>query len=151
MFDIKTLYFTNKNKLDWKYVETNIKKFSGQVIKNEKLSKEFYIDKRAIDELTHSRYNMRLKGKMRLIKANLLMYLEDVISNMENERWKEDIDAKHKNIAKNGWYRYDINFNYPVRNELGDFIDKQGYKATVVVRYSDDNKLYLYDIIDIKK
>lgn len=151
MIEIEKLYFTNKNRLDWKDVEVEIKNISGSVFNNEKISKEFNIDNKAIDELTHSRYNMKLKGKLRLIKANLLMYLEEIIKDMDNERWKEDIDAKHKNIAKNGWYRYDIHFNYPVRDEQGNYIDKQKYKATVVVRSAEDNKLYLYDIVDIKK
>lgn len=151
MIDIEKLYFTNKNKLNWKDVENRIQSISGLICMNEKFSKEFNVDNKAIDELTHSRYNMKLKGKLRLIKANLLMYLEEIIKDMENERWKEDIGAKHKNIAKNGWYRYDIHFNYPVRDEQGNYIDKQKYKATVVVRSAEDNKLYLYDIIDIKK
>ena len=151
MIDILKLYFTNKNKLNWKDVEVKIKNTSGSVFKNEKLSKDFNIDNKAIDELTHSRYNMKLKGRLRLVKANLLMYLEDVIKDMDNERWKEDLDSKHKNIAKNGWYRYDIYFKFPVRDEQGNYIDKQVYKATVIVRCAEDNKLYIYDIIDIKK
>ena len=151
MIDIVKLYFTNKNKLNWKDVESKIKGISGSMFKNEKLSKDFNIDNKAIDELTHSRYNMKLKGKLRLIKANLLMYLEDIIKDMDNERWKKDIGDRHKNIAKNGWYRYDIHFKFPVRDEQGNYIDKQDYKATVVVRSAEDNKLYLYDIIDIKK
>ena len=60
MIDIEKLYFTNKNKLDWKDVEVKIKSASGLVCKNEKLSKEFNVDNKAIDELTHSRYNMKL-------------------------------------------------------------------------------------------
>ena len=151
MIEIEKLYFTNKNRLDWKDVEVEIKNISGSVFNNEKISKEFNIDNKAIDELTHSRYNMKLKGKLRLIKANLLMYLEEIIKDMDNERWKEDIDTKHKNIAKNRWYRYDIHFNYPVRDEQGNYIDKQKYKATVVLRSAEDNKLYLYDNVDIKK
>ena len=38
------------------------------------------------------------------------------------------------------------------KNKLDwNYIDKQKYKATVVVRSAEDNNLYLYDIIDIKK
>ena len=54
MIEIVKLYFTNKNKLDWKVVESSIKKFSASVFKNDKFSKEYYIDNKAIDELTHS-------------------------------------------------------------------------------------------------
>ena len=131
--------------------EKNIKKFVGTSFINEKYNKKIIIDNKSIDELTHSKYNMRLKGKLRLIKANLTMYIDKVICDMENERWKEDINSKHKNIAKNGWYRYDISFTYPMRDEIGDFIGENEYKGTVVIRCADDNNLYLYDIIDIKK
>ena len=151
MIDIEKLYYTNKNKLNWKNVERDLTKYLNCSFANENTSKTIIIDKIAVDELTHSKYNMKLVGKLRLIKANLCMHLESVIREMENERWKEDIGEKHKSIAKNGWFRYDIHFTYPIRDEMGNYIGKQNYKATVVVRCAEDDKMYLYDIIDIKK
>ena len=151
MISIEKLYFTNKNKLNWNDVEKNIKKFVGMNFINEKYNKKINIDNKSVDEMSHSKYNMRLKGKLRLIKANLSMCIDKVLCDMENERWKEDINSKHKNVAKNGWYRYDIHFTYPTRDEIGNFIGEQEYRGTVVVRCADDNNLYLYDIIDIKK
>ena len=76
--------------------------------------------------------------------------IKDIIKDMDNERWKEDIGIKHKNIAKFGWNRYDIRFLFSLRNEQGEYIDMSEYKATCVVRISEDNKLYLYGIIDKK-
>ena len=51
------------------------------------------------------------------------MHIEYIINDMDNERWKEDIGIKHKNIAKFGWNRYDIRFLFPLRNEQGEYID----------------------------
>ena len=151
MIKIEKLVYTNKNKINWKVVEKDLDRFVDKSYINKVTNKNIFIDRRSIDELTHSNYTIKLKGKLRLIKANLVLHIEDIINDMNNERWQEDIGTKHKSIAKLGWNRYDIKFLFPLRNEEGEFIDMTEYKATCVVRISEDNKLYLYDIINIKK
>ena len=54
-------------------------------------------------------------------------------------------------IAENGWYRYDTRFAMPVMNGNGEFVRYNVYRAVLIVRYAADNKLYLYDIQNIKK
>lgn len=151
MVHIVKLKYTNKNKINWKKVENELKRFINKSYINNSTNKCIHIDNHSIDELTHSNYTINLKGRLRLIKANLVFYLDLIISEMDNERWKEDIGNKHKKIAKNGWYRYDVYFTFPVRNEYGEYIDTTNYRATCIVRITEDNQFYLYDIIDIKK
>lgn len=49
-----------------------------------------------------------------------------------------------------GWYRYDSRFALPVytNNEIEKY---NVFHASLIIRYSEDKKMYLYDIIDIKK
>ena len=49
-----------------------------------------------------------------------------------------------------GWYRYNSRFALPVYKD--DEIERYNiFHASLIVRYSEDNRMYLYDIIDIKK
>ena len=50
--------------------------------------------------------------------------------------------------ASSGWYRYDIAFTIPIDDD--GTVRRNAYQATAVVRIKED-KLYLYDIINIKK
>jgi hypothetical protein len=53
--------------------------------------------------------------------------------------------------AKYGWYRYDSRFALSVYNETGEIERYNVFHASLIVRHSEDKKLYLYDILDIKK
>lgn len=58
---------------------------------------------------------------------------------------------KHWRNAKYGWYRYDSRFALPIYDETGEIVRYNVFHASLIVRHSEDNKLYLYDILDIKK
>ena len=68
-----------------------------------------------------------------------------------SKRWKEDFDHKHKKRAGKGWFRYNTRFALPVTTESGEIIEYNTFQAVLIVRYSSDEKLYLYDIQNIKK
>ena len=50
-----------------------------------------------------------------------------------------------------GWFRYNTRFAMPITNDDGEIIEYKIYQAVLIVRYSADGKLYLYDIQNIKK
>lgn len=100
MVHIVKLKYTNKNKINWKKVENELKRFINKSYINNSTNNCIHIDNHSIDELTHSNYTINLKGRLRLIKANLVFYLDLIISEMDNERWKEDIGNKHKKSLK---------------------------------------------------
>lgn len=71
-----------------------------------------------------------------------------MIENAQSRRWIENKDEKHIKEASGGWYRYDVALTVPV-DDAGT-VRRNAYQATAVVRIKKD-KLYLYDIINIKK
>ena len=53
--------------------------------------------------------------------------------------------------AKLGWYRFDSRFALPVYKESGEIAGYNVFNVIMVVRHAQDGKLYLYDIVNIKK
>lgn len=64
---------------------------------------------------------------------------------------KNCLDENNGNKAKYGWYRYDTRFGIPVYNENGDLERYNIFAARLLIRCDEDGKLYLYDIVRIKK
>ena len=67
------------------------------------------------------------------------------------KHFRENHEGKHKRDAKNGWYRYDSRFALPVYDDKGELERYNVFHASMLIRHSNDGKLYLYDVIDIKK
>ena len=59
--------------------------------------------------------------------------------------------SKNKRDGKNGWYRYDSRFAIPVYGGDGEVERYNVFYASMLIRHSNDGKMYLYDVIDIKK
>ena len=51
----------------------------------------------------------------------------------------------------NGWYSYVTRFGLPIYDENGKAERYNVFQAIILVRHAEDGKLYLYDIIKIKK
>ena len=58
-------------------------------------------------------------------------------------------DRRHGNKAKNGWYRYDTRFGIPVYSELGEIERYNIFRARMLVPCDENNKLFLYDVVQI--
>ena len=58
---------------------------------------------------------------------------------------------KHQKDAKYGWYKYESRFALPVFGEDGEIARYNVFRAAMIIRHGEDNKKYLYDIINIKK
>ena len=66
---------------------------------------------------------------------------------LEDGTWNMDYQW-----ANNGrWNRYDTRFGIPVYSELGEIERYNIFRARMLVRCDKNNKLYLYDIMQIKK
>ena len=63
----------------------------------------------------------------------------------------ENDGEKHKWNARYGWFRYDSRFALPVYREDGEVSRYNVFHASMLIRHDNDGKLYLYDILDIKK
>jgi len=51
----------------------------------------------------------------------------------------------------NGWYRYNSRFALPVYDENKEVERYNVFHASMLIRRDADGKMYLYDIMDIKK
>ena len=109
------------------------------------------IDKTFVDEYTGSNYTNKLVGALPKVKANMSQGIPQMIEIATEKRWKEDFDNKHKKRAGKGWFRYNTRFAMPVTNDDGEIVEYNIYQAVLIVRYSADGKLYLYDVQNIKK
>ena len=49
------------------------------------------------------------------------------------------------------WYRYDTRFAVPVYGNSGELERYNIYAVRMLVRHAQDGKLYLYDMLRIKK
>jgi hypothetical protein len=67
------------------------------------------------------------------------------------KEFQENKKDKHNKDAKYGWYRYESRFALPIYSESGEVERYNVFHALILVRHAKDNKLYLYDIIEIKK
>lgn len=84
------------------------------------------------------------------VRANIVQILPELIENAVNRRWLDNKDEKHTNNAIKGWYRYDTYSSILVQAEDEEEIRWNYFIATMVVRINDQG-LFLYDIINIKK
>ena len=103
------------------------------------------------DEYSGSKYTAKLKGALAKAKANAAQGIPEMIEISENKRCQENLERKHDKNAKFGWYRYDSRFAIPVFDENNDVLRYNVFHAELVIRHSENRKLYLYDIINIKK
>lgn len=67
------------------------------------------------------------------------------------KHFRENSGEKHLRNAANGWYRYDSRFALPVYDESGEVERYNIFHASMLIRHANDGKMYLYDVLDIKK
>lgn len=143
--------FEGKRSISWDDVETYLLRYVGDIVKIAETEDMVYIGRDFADEYSHSKYTEKLRGALAKAKANMVQGIHGIIEIAGNRRWNEDYERRHGKKAENGWYRYDTRFAMPVMNEKGEFVRYNVYRAVLIVRYAADNKLYLYDIQNIKK
>jgi hypothetical protein len=69
----------------------------------------------------------------------------------EDRRFRKNLKKKHCTDAARGWYYYTTRFALPVYNNAKGIERYNFFTACLVINYAANGKLYLYDIIDIKK
>ena len=146
--NVPQIIFKNKQNIPWNEVEQYLKKYIGKSFVVKEYGDVIYIAGEFPDEFTESQYTKKLRGGLAKAKANSGQVIGEMIESAQNRRWIENKDEKHNKEASGGWYRYDVAFTIPV-DDAGA-ARRNTYQATAVVRIKKD-KLYLYDIINIKK
>ncbi len=148
---IPQIVFKGKRSISWKEVEKYLIRYIGKIFEVSETEDLILIDRMFVDEYTGSNYTNKLVGALPKVKANMSQGIPQMIEIATGKRWKEDFDNKHKKRAGKGWFRYNTRFAMPVTNADGEIVEYNVYQAVLIVRYSEDGKLYLYDIQNIKK
>lgn len=148
---VNDIRFKGKRNIDWDEVEQYLKQYVGEFIEIAESKEIIYIGSDLPDEYSGSKYTAKLKGALAKAKANAAQGIPEMIEISENKRFQENLERKHDKNAKFGWYRYDSRFAIPVFDENNDVLRYNVFHAKLVIRHSENKKLYLYDIINIKK
>lgn len=148
---IHDIIFMGKKSINWKDVEQYLRQYVGEyyVIEN---SKEFiHIGSDLPDEYSNSNYTHHLKGASAKAKANAAQGPPEMIQIATQKQFEENRKNKHSKDAQYGWYRYKSRFALPVLNEKGDIERYNVFHVLMLTRHAKDDKIYLYDIMEIKK
>lgn len=148
---IHDIIFKNKKSIDWDDVEAYLKRFVGEFYTIEASNDIVYIGSDLPDEYAHSNYTNILKGANAKAKANAVQGMPELINIAFNRQFEKNRKEKHMQDAKYGWYSYDSKFAIPVFNQEGLVERYNVFHTALLVRHDKDGKLYLYDIMKIKK
>lgn len=148
---VNDIRFKGKRNINWNEVEQYLKQYVGELIEIAESKEIIYIGSDLPDEYSGSNYTARLKGALAKAKANAAQGLPEMIEIAQKGRFQKNLKKKHNKNAKYGWYRYDSRFATPIFDENNDILRYNMFHAELVIRHSEDGKLYLYDVINIKK
>lgn len=102
-----------------------------------------------INDSARSKKQQRNVSVIQDIGGNNIVVINDI--RFKGKHFRENKESKHWRNAMYGWYRYDSRFAIPVYRDDEEVERYNIFHASLIVRYSEDGKLYLYDVIDIKK
>ena len=148
---INDIRFKGKRSVNWEDVKAYLEEYVGDVYTIAETKDIIYIGADLPDEYTGSKYTKSLKGGNAKAKANATQGLPEMMEIAVGKHFRENRGEKHQWNARFGWYRYDSRFALPVYGADGDIERYNIFHASLLIRHSNDGKMYLYDVIDIKK
>ena len=151
IIEISTILFSSKRKIDWEGVERYLKKYVGNKYIIEETGNTVHIGTDFPDEYANSKDTIKSLGTIGKAKAYAAQAIPELIQSLSEIKYFPNCDEKHKSDAPNGWYRGTVHFNLPVTNDKGDITGKNSFRGRMVIRCNAENKLYLYDMVTIKK
>jgi hypothetical protein len=143
--------FKGKRNVDWSDVEQYLRQYVGEFFQIADTKDVVYIGSDLPDEYANSNYTHRLKGASAKAKANAAQGLPEMIEIASGKQFEENRKEKHNKDAQYGWYRYESRFALPVFSEEGEVERYNVFHVLMLMRHAKDEKLYLYDIMEIKK
>ncbi len=148
---IHNIEFEGRQHINWNQVEHHLKQYIGTAYRILETSDLISIGNDFPDEFSSSKYTAKLKGTLAKAKANASLGLPEMIKIASDKYYTANKAVKHQYHARNGWYHYTTRFALPVFDNHGKLIRYNTFRAELLVRHSADNKLYLYDMLNIKK
>lgn len=148
---IHDIRFKGKRSVNWDDVKDYLKTYVGEFYEIADTKDIVYIGNDLPNEYTGSNYTYTLKGTVAKAKANASQGIPEMLEIAVGKHFRENSKKKHVENAAYGWYRYDSRFALPVYGEQGEVERYNAFHASMLIRHAEDGKMYLYDIIDIKK
>ena len=148
---INDVRFKGRQNIKWKEVEILLKEYVGENYQIIETSDTVFIGPDFPGEFKGSEDTRRLKGTAAKAKANAAGEMPLLLQYATNKRWQENYKTKHGIDAKYGWYRFTTRFALPVYDNDEQLIRYNIFRIEMLVRHASDGKLYLYDMVNIKK
>lgn len=148
---INDIRFKGRQHIDWKDVKEYLKEYVGEFYSIADTEDIVYIGNDFPDEYSGSSYTHSLKGTLAKAKANAAQGIPEIVEIADNREFRENRKDKHLWDARLGWYRYNSRFALPIYGANGELDHYNVFSASLVIRRSKDRKLYLYDVVNIKK
>jgi hypothetical protein len=102
-------------------------------------------------EYKGSKYTKRLKGANAKAKANAVQGICEMLEIATEKCFMENKKEKHSGMAEKGWYYYTARFAVPIYNNEVKAGEYNIYSGCFVVNHAENGKLYVYDLINIKR
>lgn len=148
---IHDILFKGKRAINWSEVKNYLEQYVGEFYDIAESKDLVYIGNDFPNEFAGSKYTYQLKGANAKAKANAAQGIPELIEIAVGKYYRDNVEDKHIRNAKYGWYRYDSRFALPIYNENSEIERYNVFHASMLIRHAQDGKLYLYDILDIKK
>ncbi|MBR1929967.1 MAG: hypothetical protein IJ833_00625 [Lachnospiraceae bacterium] len=143
--------FKNKQNIDWGAVEEYLQRYVGEFVDVADTESIVYIGTDFPSEYKGSKYTKRLKGSYAKAKANAAQGITSMLEIATQKGFSENREKKHARDAKNGWYYYTTRFALPVYENEMKTENYNVYLACLLVNRTKFGKMYLYDLVDIKR
>ena len=148
---IPDIIFKNKQDIDWQAVKDYLKRYVGEIIENKEAKEKIEIGTKFADEYTGSKYSEHIKGAYAKAKANAVQGIKEMVETATDKIHNVNRKSKHKKDANGGWNYYTVRFALPVYDNNEKTEKCNVYRGRLVVNKTKNGKLYLYDLVEIKK
>lgn len=148
---VPDIIFKNKQDIDWKSVERYLLQYVGEIIEISDTKDKVHLGNELPDEYSGSKYTKNLKGARAKAKANAAQCIREIVEIAEDKMYSENNKEKHSRNAGKGWYYYTTRFTIPIYDNEKKTEEYVIYSARIVVNHARNGKMYLYDLVDIKK
>ena len=145
------ILFSNKQNINWDEVEKYLKRYVGELVEITETGDIIYFGKDFPNEYAGSKYTRKAKGARAKAKANAAQGIREIIQISTNKTFRENRKEKHSGDAANGWYYYTTRFALPVYDNEIKTENYNIYSGCLVVNCTGSGRMYLYDLVDIKK
>lgn len=148
---VDEIRFMGRQNIKWREVEDFLKGYIGNHYEIIDTSDLVFIGTDFPEELKGSEDTKRLKGTNAKAKANATLKIPLLLKYATNKRWQENYKTKHGIDAKHGWYRFTSRFALPIYANDGEIEKYSIFRIEMLMRHAADGKLYLYDMVNVKK